>query len=767
MSQQRTLLEALQCSFATKESIQACLRRRHVVRNIVRPALHGVGRHQLKLAKSKLLATTIAPIKTTNSMSLRTMLEHCEVAIRFVYCCMEYSELQEPEEGSDEPLTVFPSQQGDEEVIEVAQLILQSLVGVACSKVEKDHESDDDLDADEIYELPLDDASSVYCGRRLCYFLFGCLMQLDRVYTSTRVWLLEPIWKASTDELLCAVSSAFPALLQQTAVEGLHNHLEGGLQVEVQPQSHAAKVLNFFLLQLIRLTATTAVVLPRKVLLTLVQLRGKLGIESSLSSRILQTIRSPHRVIDVDPRDDDIIPRLWYVGKALILLEKCVAIPRNQSTDAMVEELVLRTLPAALTYTTDDDGMSQRLITYHSLQQLTKAPVSSENHWLHLLSRAAHPLSLEICYQVLAVRPKSLLLAASLCVHRQTKPELRFRAAQLLLMAQQANKAATAIATSLREILQRGLDDIITCGSTAKKGKKKKQPSKRSLSTLAPVLLCYRIQPTTNENGASSIASLCRILRGNFLQPNANSCYELSLCLHCAIWLCHQQEHSRRGAEQQWDAIARTIQTACKSIDAEENKDLLLPLLLELLECVGSRIPTNATGLKETISKSFCRLFPLAQADTMTALVEFASTVDATHKGILPKCVPKDCRPLLQCRLNGTVLGCTKTDLPVLRQRHGEHLLQACCAAIPRGTKRTITIDEESYFVSVATPSGGHCWVVLPPGQASMDDIAAFAEQEENEQQILQLVGNPSTTTKKTNRGYHLQLRPVSLPEEE
>lgn len=193
------------------------------------------------------------------------------------YCFMEYSEVQEAEGDGDaaNPLVVVPSIQEDNDVKNVIQEIIESTKEIAWDEVE---EGNEDADANTIYGRPV--RSDEFRGRRLSHFLFGSLLQLERIYRETRSWLVTPLWNILTDELLGSVGNKLPAHLRQMAIEHVCYRLMEGI---IDPRRRER--IEFFLSRL-----DCFKTINNTVLSTLTQLRGCLGIDSSHLAQQLQQL---------------------------------------------------------------------------------------------------------------------------------------------------------------------------------------------------------------------------------------------------------------------------------------------------------------------------------------------------------------------------------------------------------------------------------------------------------------------------------------------
>jgi hypothetical protein len=124
-----------------------------------------------------------------------------------------------------------------------------------------------------------------------------------------------------------------------------------------------------------------------------------------------------------------------------------------------------------------------------------------------------------------------------------------------------------------------------------------------------------------------------------------------------------------------------------------------------------------------------------------SAFVAFARTVAATHKAILPTCIPKDRTALIQCRIQQSVgeraSKMMQSQLAgVLLQLHSSCPLDWPC--LQRGildsnaTSTLVTIPPGSYFMTMPTQEGREVILIVPPGPEAWKDIPVDEGSESN-----------------------------------
>ena len=151
----------------------------------------------------------------------------------------------------------------------------------------------------------------------------------------------------------------------------------------------------------------------------------------------------------------------------------------------------------------------------------------------------------------------------------------------------------------------------------------------------------------------------------------------------------------------------------------------------------------------QSIAKSFQRV--LSHTDwsirsyAMSSLVRFASTLPATHKSILPTCVPQSMQGLLQQRLQNSHSG-SKQVVSALRSvcTHSLSKLvaQESCSGPLLRLPQSISFAKGSLIMQMPTQEGRSAVVVFPPGQQSLKDIRFMLGadlDEEEKPKILKL----------------------------
>jgi len=209
---------------------------------------------------------------------------------------------------------------------------------------------------------------------------------------------------------------------------------------------------------------------------------------------------------------------------------------------------------------------------------------------------------------------------------------------------------------------------------------------------------------------------------GSFRTPACIFLHQIRLC--CAS--------GRALFQHEFNAISKLIEKVVQG-----SNDLELELqTLETLATLGPHIPASssseavkglARGFHALLSKPNWALRSMA----VTSMLEFASSVPACHKSVIPDCVPSEMNVALQNRLKGKP--------PMDGDKVSEMLLQQNQVA-PRRTgnepnlrrPKELQVATGSLVISMPTREGRCATVIFPPGRQSREDIAHLVGEDKD-----------------------------------
>jgi hypothetical protein len=180
------------------------------------------------------------------------------------------------------------------------------------------------------------------------------------------------------------------------------------------------------------------------------------------------------------------------------------------------------------------------------------------------------------------------------------------------------------------------------------------------------------------------------------------------------------------------------------NLSGDKSRDLMFDAI-HFLGQVGKDLLIDPSS-SQLVCEMYQRLLSapshwVVRAAAASAFVAFARTVAATHKAILPTCIPKDRTALIQCRIQQSVGERASKMLQsqlagVLLQRHSSCPLDWPC--LQRGildsnaTSTLVTIPPGSYFMTMPTQEGREVMLIVPPGPEAWKDIPVDEGSESN-----------------------------------
>jgi hypothetical protein len=184
------------------------------------------------------------------------------------------------------------------------------------------------------------------------------------------------------------------------------------------------------------------------------------------------------------------------------------------------------------------------------------------------------------------------------------------------------------------------------------------------------------------------------------------------------------------------DSLTMCSQLVGKLMCSSQRQAMMLVVeLVAILGKFGSVVHSNSpTEIVQTLASTFKNLFLLnlwpVSSESMTSLTSFASTLPATHQGILPKCFPLEMQAFLKARLQGIVhrkpkahkdedfvdvhYACSKTLNKVVPKKLPATLFST--------TSETV-MEAGSLILSMPTNGGRTALVVFAPSEQSIEDI--------------------------------------------
>jgi hypothetical protein len=154
--------------------------------------------------------------------------------------------------------------------------------------------------------------------------------------------------------------------------------------------------------------------------------------------------------------------------------------------------------------------------------------------------------------------------------------------------------------------------------------------------------------------------------------------------------------------------------------------------------------PSTPPVVMQQLASSFRDLFKLGvwtlTANTMSCLIEFASTLAKAHQGILMKCLPVEMQALFTCRLQGLVHRPNEAHTEAesgQAQDACAHRLSRLIMSVPvknspLATSTTNTLAIGSFLLNMPTmeDSGRSALVIFPPGEQSLEDIKHMLQKD-------------------------------------
>ena len=184
------------------------------------------------------------------------------------------------------------------------------------------------------------------------------------------------------------------------------------------------------------------------------------------------------------------------------------------------------------------------------------------------------------------------------------------------------------------------------------------------------------------------------------------------------------------------ETLTMSSQLLGKLMYSSQHQAMMLVMeLVAILGKMGSVVHSNSPPeILQTLSSTFKNIFLLnlwpVSSEAMSSLTSFASTLPATHQGILPKCFPLDMQAFLKARLQGIIhrkpkahkdedavdvhYACSKTLTKVVPRKLPATLFST--------TSETV-VEAGSLILSMPTTGGRTALVVFAPGEQSIEDI--------------------------------------------
>jgi hypothetical protein len=542
---------------------------------------------------------------------------------------------------------------------------LQSLVGVICRRLEetRDHENEP-FDAEELFEATLQEPGSPHGHNlQLAFFLQGSISQLLQTYAADRPWLVPTILTPLVKEILPAVYNELPKALRHQIVGLICGMLDEVVNTAASAPTNLLQYMIGNLKALAKSPETDQHHLP-----TVISLLGALAADSPLCSE-LDSLLSENSI-----RMDHSSP-FFAMGKLRSL--HVLLRSKPMSTEEIVEEILLRALPVAC-FGHDATTVEQRRYLMESSFTALTTPnlLVSDGLFLMCLSKASHPLSIEVCEQIIAQDSPRLCLAAALVMDRRTGAAFRRRLVSLLLRLPSDHD-------QVKDVLKKELYSVYR--------------SKAALAAVLPLVAHFNI---------SLDPPFARLLSGKLGSTPTNKLEQIA-ALEKAFRMCSS------GRRYDFDRLLdHAVLPGC-SIDDEDVLSAVFRVMYLAGPCANTRFP-------EIFKILFTKRHRHAKA--VKLLLHISGTIPKKLRSHLQHCTSgnKELLGWIQARLNDTLFNPQSADVEAVTSKHATVLLQQ---QPPRSYLQRISISEGSFLLHMPTQEGRSAVVLFPPGDDSLRDI--------------------------------------------
>lgn len=232
--------------------------------------------------------------------------------------------------------------------------------------------------------------------------------------------------------------------------------------------------------------------------------------------------------------------------------------------------------------------------------------------------------------------------------------------------------------------------------------------------------------------------------------------YLLAFGVSVCEWIRTRCDRSKGGVienpimDEMCQILCQVLQSDRQGLTLEAIGALLsgIQALGTISRCISASIPKESL---KGIARAFHELLSSREwtirSACLSSMVQFAQTIDAVHRHILPTCVPESCRLRLSSRVKKKLI-VSHEDLKKARS--------TCSAALARrypksssarflfstSTSRSTTlIAAGSFFTTMPTQDGRQAIVIFPPCPESLKDIRfmlGISDEEEGTETLSQ-----------------------------